>query len=374
MGQRWLAFSERARAESAVRAGFISLALFGAFLLPAAGSWAQTGGRASVRANDRAPAAEASPGLDQDFLLLPVFDIERVGEGKAAVLVGDSLTLKVANVSIPGLSAPVGSLQIAVPENSGEDLQESGWDISQQASPQGSSDLVLGATPLKSGNLTLPSLALKTADGKNVGRTNPFRLTVASAIKSDDKKPEEAEPPAPPSGIPFPFWFMAALIGLGVAILLAIVILLMRYLRTRGRKTPVVPAAPPKPEDEVALSELTTLEGKRLCAAGKFKSHYFTVSEVLKNYIGARYDFNAPECTSGEVIGRFENNQWIAPAQVDGLESLFTRLDRVKFTDHIPNPNEGKELLEAARQFVISTRKIRMAAGISQGTEVKHAP
>ena len=90
---------------------------------------------------------------------------------------------------------------------------------------------------------------------------------------------------------------------------------------------------------------------------GEFKAHYFGISEILKTYLGERYRVDAVESTTREMIAALEERRSIGDPQLDRLESIFSKLDLVKFTDHIPLPDEGLKLLQSARELVMMTRR-----------------
>jgi hypothetical protein len=315
---------------------------------------------APARALDEAPVPEASgqaapspaPSavpLDPGFLLLPAKDVERLPgkneqaqKAQAKPLVGDSFELRVVGADP--------SLKVDAPPG-GESLNDQGWEIEPGA------DGRFSATAVKPGTLTLPSLALKDATGKIVARTNSITIEVQSAIKSDDPKPEEAVDIRPPVALQFPWWVLVvaglALIGLGVVSYH----FMRKYLAGRKPKAPPEPQAPPKTEDEIALEALALLDRHGYARRGEFKKYYFGVSETLKAYVGARFGFDAPESTSREMIAHLEEGKIVGDQWIDRLETMFERLDRVKFTDHVPEGDEPARLIEDARQFVLATRR-----------------
>jgi hypothetical protein len=235
------------------------------------------------------------------------------------------------------------------------------------ATPVPSGEYRVKATPLKPGHFTLPSLAIKNAAGKALARTNPFTLDVESAIRADDPKPEEPVDLRPPVSLRFPWWVLV-LGGIVLALLLGGgIYAFYKYRARKAKPKPLAPAEPPKPEDEVALAAFADLERTGPLRRGEFKAHYFKVSEILKTYIGARYRFDAAESTTREMISLLEERRALSDQQIDKLESLFERLDLVKFTDHVPMPDEGLRLLGLARDFVMLTRRPPVITGPGPG-------
>jgi hypothetical protein len=323
-----------------------------AFALAAAAAWAQP-----------PPEASPRPELDPGFLLLPAHELEAIAPPAGqAVRVGDRIRLR-----IDRLEAQDGALKLEQPPGATESLQEQGWEILDPSAPSAApvdptagkaGEPVLDVVVLKGGRITLPSLAIKNAEGKSIGRTNPYQLDVGSAIKADDPKPEEPADLRPPVSLRFP-WLLVALAALLLLLVVAGVIYALRRW-SQSRKpfvAPPMPAGPPRPEDEVALEALAELERQGLTRKGQFKPHYFALSEILKRYLGARYRFEALESTSREIIGVLEEKRAAPDELIDRLEALFETLDRVKFSDHVPPAEEGVSLLALARQLVTATRK-----------------
>ena len=292
------------------------------------------------------PSEAASSG---DFLLLPAYDLEIAPiQGKTPELpkVGDSLVLKASGLS---------ESEVSFHTHDGDDLEEQGWELNESSvnTPQ------LSVTPVKSGKITLPSLIIQDKAGKAIGRTNPFSIEVASAIKKDDPKPDQPADIAPPVSLNFP-WALIVIISLFVLLLGGgLGYLGWKYFKNRKPAVEKKPAEPPRPEDEVALTALLELERLGLYMKGQYKKHYFGVSEILKAYLGARYRFDALESTTQELVGFLEERKTVSDTIVDKIETLFgTKLDRVKFTDHVPAEDESKQIVADARELVMSTRRI----------------
>ncbi len=320
-------------------------------------------------AEEPAVSSAATPAApDSAFLALPAFDLERTGsEATRVVQVGDGLLIKIVGLKVGGVKDPAKDLKLVVTPGT-DPLVEQGWDVG--AFERGENDeLRLHLSPLKSGVLTLPSLSIvgppeahvegfaPPADSKvGFARTNPWNLNVPSSIASDDpnaQKPEDAQPPV---SLRFPWWIIASLAVLG---LLGIAVGAY-YFQRWYQKTPVkpqAPAAPPQPEDEVALIALNELIEKGPLKQGNFKGHYFRLSEIAKAYLGARYRFDASESTTREVMLHLEGKGLLNDTQLDRLESLFDQLDLVKFTDHVPLPDEGVRLVGVVRDLVKETRR-----------------
>ncbi|HLE01017.1 MAG TPA: hypothetical protein VJB59_12190 [Bdellovibrionota bacterium] len=295
------------------------------------------------------PTTSPSPLAESELLQLPSFDLDWAENPPETIQVGDRLSLKIAG------AAPASSVD---PAQMSESLFDQGWDVSSENG--------VTAIPLKAGALTLPTLPLRDGSGRLIGRTNPFSIQVGSAIRPDDPKPQEPAPMRPPVGLAFPWWVLL-IAGVLFGVLLAAFFYAFHRWRKRGRVVAPKPVEPPKPEDVVALAALAELEKRNLMKGGQYKAHYFGLSEIIKTYVGSRYRFDAIESTTTEILRCLENRETLGDSTLDRLESLLTRLDFVKFTDHVPNGGDGIQVLEDARHLVLTTRRTPPPAQILPG-------
>ncbi len=351
MAKPWYAFFERDRAENdhhqyyreyyreyyGAVLSILGVITFGTF--QSSLGW-------SVESEPKSPVGISSLSASTHDL---AYDLERVLdplEKKVPAKVGDKIKLKISGIP-SGLSLN-GSLDLS----SAVDLQEQGWSLELNTA---GSEYFISATPLKPGQLTIPSVVLKDASGKILARTNPFNLEVSSAIQADDPRPKEPEALEPPLSLQFPWWVMITLAILGVIV---IGFAIYGIYRWRKAKKPfqVKQIEIYRSEDEIALESLTALDRQEFIKQGKFKAHYFKISEILKIYIGSRYRFDAPESTTREMITILKDQESsLEFVVIETLQTLFEKLDRVKFTDHVPDMDEAKQLIGITKEFILKT-------------------
>ena len=297
--------------------------------------------------------AEPATLSGEEYLNLPAYDLQwDEVTPKSEVKIGDSIPLTIPNANLPK------EIQVVPAPGMGE-LKDAGWGIL----PKEKGFL---AIPLKPGAMNLPGLMIKDAQGKPIARTRSFSVNVLSSIEANDPKPKEPAPAEGPVSLGFPIW-VVVLLGLLVLALLAGVGFAIYYY-WKKRPKPIIPevAKPLLPEDEEAFRALSQLEVEELIQKGQYKAYYFRISEIFKTYIGRRYRFDAPECTSREMIQTLENKNLLDDALLDEVEKNFELLDRVKFTDFIPHQVECVELLKWTRSFVTRTRKPKGDASPAQ--------
>jgi hypothetical protein len=94
---------------------------------------------------------------------------------------------------------------------------------------------------------------------------------------------------------------------------------------------------------------------------GQFKPFYFGISETLKFYFGERFEFDARESTTSELVALLKEKNGV-PGLNDGVirrtQNLFESLDPVKFADQIPSLAEARETHRQARELITSTKKV----------------
>lgn len=351
---------------------------------PAAGPAAGTVNGAAVATPAPAPSPPPPGERDTDFPLLPAYELERIlpaplpsnqpsATGVAPsrpIRVGDRIRLQARGINLPsGTSGK--SIDIGLPKGDSP-LVDQGWDILSRAgseSPEGDRvDLSMTVVPLKPGELTLPALAvIDPGTGKPIARTEPVHMKVESAIRGDDPHPREPVAPLPPEELAFPWWLVAVFGALGLAALCGVGYVAWRWVR-EWRRARSAPRRPPAlSEDEEALAGLLALDGSDASKRGDYKALHHRVSEILKRYIGRRYEFDAPERTTREMLEELSRIRAEGGNSPDGerLEGLFARLDRVKFTDFRPSDAEWLLVVKEARRFVHETRRRPAGPGLA---------
>ena len=359
MGKPWCAFSAPVRANAshlvfavAVLAGLsLGLTASSRFAL------AQPANSAS------APAPSPSPEIDPAFLKLPAYDLEAVAsEAVRGLKVGDSVLVRVNAYTVDN---PMG-YKLEAPKGA-EPASDSGFSIEPYSPragepvPAAPNEVRFRISAIRAGRLQLPSLAIQDPAGTAVGRTNPWSIDVATTIEQKQGQEPEAVPPRPPVDLSIPLWLLI-LLGVGLIGLIYGAVKAFRIWKNANKQpAPPKPAEPEKPEDDEAVSALEELLGQGLMRKQQYKPHYFRATEILKRYLGRRYDFDASESTAREIIASLEQKR-LPDGMIDRLEKLFTHMDRVKFADQIPTADEGQKICDEIRQTVSQSRRPKVMA------------
>jgi hypothetical protein len=126
-----------------------------------------------------------------------------------------------------------------------------------------------------------------------------------------------------------------------------------RALWLRFKKSP--PPPPPKPPYDEAMEALAFLDTKQYLAKGMVREYAFELSEILKRYVGRRFETNALEFTTEEMM------DWIETAALEvplkrSLGWFFAATDPVKFAKQIPSSDIAQKFGTEARAFVEATK------------------
>ncbi len=176
-------------------------------------------------------------------------------------------------------------------------------------------------------------------------RSDPASVTIASVLpgKMSDVnalKPAERFPNYLLWIIPGALAVLAALAWLG------------RRLYRRLRENLERVAAPLPPWDE-ALRSLDGMPWREWVEAGQYKRYYYALSEILKRYIERRFEFQAAEQTTTEVLAAMRLHR--TPMR-DDIARFFLRSDLVKYSKVIPPEEEARAAIDQVREFVTKTR------------------
>jgi hypothetical protein len=146
------------------------------------------------------------------------------------------------------------------------------------------------------------------------------------------------------------WWWMVAILVLAVAIYLSV-----RYLKNRKPKEVVEEIIPIIPYHVIALEKLEKLKQEELWQKGKVKLYHSHISEILRDYLEHRYQINALEETTAEIIYGLRL-QLISSEQMNKLTQTLTLADLVKFAKEQPLPLENEQSLTFAVAFIEATK------------------
>lgn len=148
------------------------------------------------------------------------------------------------------------------------------------------------------------------------------------------------------------WWWMVAILVLIIGI-----VYLIKFLKNKKPNEVLEEIVPEIPVHIIALEKLEKIRDEKLWQSGKVKLYHSHISEILREYIENRYQVNALEETTSEILHglRLQN---ISPELMNKLTQTLTLADLVKFAKEQPLPNENEMSITAAIEFVNTTKLV----------------
>src|SRR5690606_8174161 len=93
----------------------------------------------------------------------------------------------------------------------------------------------------------------------------------------------------------------------------------------------IKPTAPPRPPHELALEQLALLSAQKLWQNGKTKAYYSELTNILREYIEARFGVTAMEQTTEEIIMAMKRLPDFDTEKINAIRRVLFLADLVKF-------------------------------------------
>ena len=186
--------------------------------------------------------------------------------------------------------------------------------------------------------------------------TQPLLLEVhtiptdSSATKVKDIKPPFEEKFNWKWYLTYAYW------AVGVFILILLIVLITLYLNKKQKTIIVEPEKPKVPAHLLALETLQKIKDEQIWKDGNVKEYYSAISECIRLYIEERFNVNALESTTDEIMLAFRS-QVVDKESKEKLQQLLMLSDLVKFAKQFPIENEHQFTLKNAFDFVNGTKR-----------------
>jgi hypothetical protein len=145
-------------------------------------------------------------------------------------------------------------------------------------------------------------------------------------------------------------WLLLALLAALIAYLI------YRKLRKEpGRIEAPIPPPPLPPPDVEAEAALRRLAEKRLPEKREFAAFYTELAEIVKRYVGRRFDIPYLERTTSEMIFDLRPKK-LASSTISELRGILDASDLVKFARYLPEQAHAEETLAMAHSWIRTTR------------------
>ncbi len=268
---------------------------------------------------------------------------------KASLSAGEIITYNVtiiapsgANVIPPVIDKSIGAITVRE------------WNSSTKKLSKGDSVTVsYRITTYIPENCTIPELSFLVVHGSQTDtlKSQSHILSFQSVIDKDTVDIKDLKPQLEAGTKPM--WLMWILIV--ATALIIIIFVFFRFFnkkKTAGEK--VIPLLPPYEE---AINAINELERQKYLQRGLIREYVFNLSEILKRYIERRFETNASEFTTEEVVA------WLGVSGLDttlkqSVEWFFRTSDPVKFARVIPPQETIDKFMGETMNFLNATRPV----------------
>ena len=193
-------------------------------------------------------------------------------------------------------------------------------------------------------------------DTNSVLYTQPFFLEVhtvptdSSATKTKDIKPPFIE------AFNWKWYINYVYLGVGIILAIVLIVIITTYYNKKNRQVVVEPEKPKIPPHITALSSLEKIKEEQVWKEEKVKEYYSSISDAIRLYIEERFNVNALESTTDEIMLAFRS-QVVDRDSKDKLQQLLMLSDLVKFAKQFPIESEHVFTLQNAFDFVNGTKR-----------------
>lgn len=186
-------------------------------------------------------------------------------------------------------------------------------------------------------------------------QTDSFQLLVQTVAV------DTTQPFKPIKGIIFvkSSWrdYLLYIIG-GLVFLALIIFVIIYFIRNKKEKKPV-PQGPKETLQEKTLRLLAELDQQQLWQKGQVKEYYIQLTDILRNYIEARFNTQALELTTDELLETAIRHKEMLPHR-ELLGSILYTADLAKFAKSQPLPAEHMAAMDNVKQFITSTKPVEV--------------
>lgn len=222
-------------------------------------------------------------------------------------------------------------------------------------------DLVIQS--FDSGNYVIPPIRY-IVDNETIKSENiPLKVL---PVNVDTMK--TVHPLGPVIGIPAHFWDWVPdwiadywVLWLMLIVLIAgAVALYFLWWKRRVRKVVAGPSRPqpaPEPPYDLAIKRLNALSAEKLWENGQDKEFYVRLTDILRQYIDSRFNINAMEMTSDEILKALRSNSE-ARLPEKYMRQVLEIADYVKFAKMKPFSEDNIKAYNDAMQFVEDTKPL----------------
>lgn len=143
---------------------------------------------------------------------------------------------------------------------------------------------------------------------------------------------------------------------LGGIILVLLILLAVHYWkREKPQLSQLIPTKPKDPPHVIAFKKLEALKAEKLWQNNQEKEFHTRLSEILREYLEARFGILALEQSSVEILEQFEGAGYLNKEQFADLRGFLQFTDLVKFAKQKPLPDENTAYFDLAEKLIKGT-------------------
>lgn len=193
-------------------------------------------------------------------------------------------------------------------------------------------------------------------DTNNTMYTDPLFLEVHTV--PTDTSAKNVKDIKPPFNEAFNWkWYLNYVYwGIGIILAILIIFFIARYYARKQKPSDTEPEKPKVPPHITALAELEKVKLEAIWKDGRIKEYYSLISDTIRLYIEDRFNVNALESTTDEIMTAFRS-QVVDKESKDKLQQLLMLSDLVKFAKMNPIEDEHYFTLQNAFDFVNGTKR-----------------
>lgn len=203
------------------------------------------------------------------------------------------------------------------------------------------------------GTVTLPPFKYAVGDDTVASEVVTLKVLEVDLDSLTDINPLESVVSVPSRWYDFiPDWWIWVFIVIAAAGVIACAMLLFR--KKKGLITRPVKVTPPY---DLAVMRLNDLQAKKLPQSGRDKEYYTELTEILRQYLEGRFDINAMEMSSTQIIDTLRHNKETRPGS-DLMKQILEIADFVKFAKVRPLPDDNIKAFNSAVKFVEDSKPL----------------
>ena len=177
-----------------------------------------------------------------------------------------------------------------------------------------------------------------------------FASVIPRTLPADSITLRDIRGPIPAGKYP---WYLWLLIPLALLVAFG----LWYWITHRPKKAAAAVVTPPLPPDVEALAALDALDAEGFLTTGRTREYVFALSDIAKRYLSRRYDTNADDRTTDELVDWIRASS-MPSAATSAADSFFTDSHPVKFAKMIPDAAAAKMMREKIVVIIEQTKII----------------